>query len=105
MQGNTQHSDAGPARRHPASAARCPFCGTTAVVDFLRSRFRVACEHCDVHFELTAAAHKRAKTLPAGLLIQIRSQNERGRTPCISMPDIESCKANRLDASSIPRVR
>lgn len=105
MESGTQHSNPGPNGSQPLQAALCPFCSAPATVNFLRSRFRVACSRCEVHFELTAAAHKRAKTLPAALLVQIRLENARNRTPCISMPDIESCTEGELGAPGVRRFR
>jgi hypothetical protein len=89
----------------PLTPDQCPFCSSTALVDFFRSRFRVACTRCEVHFELTAAAHKRAKSLPPLLLTQIRAENARGRTPCISMPDIESSAEGDVAGSGLRRLR
>lgn len=73
------------------SIPRCPFCSAVTVIDSQHARFRVSCGRCGLRYELTGAAFRRTKELPAVLLPQIRAENARGRVPCISMPDIEAC--------------
>lgn len=69
---------------------QCPVCAEPVAVDSARSRFQFSCSRCGLQYELTGAAFRRSKTLPDGLLSQIRAANARGRSPCISIPDIDA---------------
>lgn len=84
--------------RPQASQESCPFCESLALTDRVGARFRFACTRCGLLYELTAAAHRRAPLLPPALVARIRAENEHGRAPCISTPDLDSFADDRLSA-------
>jgi hypothetical protein len=74
----------------------CPHCACSALTGRAGARFRFACPRCGLIYELTAAAYRRATSLPSALIARIRIENSQGRTPCISTPDLESFADGRL---------
>ncbi len=76
----------------------CPHCACLPLTGRAGARFRFACPRCGLTYELTAAAHRRANSLPSALIARIRIENAQGRTPCISTPDLESFADGRLSS-------